>query len=343
MIPYHFKDSILRVLIAFTAFVLLLPLMSCVHEWPGQPAARSARLTVRHELPWTLFEYKYPAARADGVSDMAVRYIFEIYPAGTHEVPVSRFTLDRDDMTLADFTTDIDIPAGEYDVYIWSDFIDKESGRSLFYDADTFSAIKVLMPYQGNTTRKDAFQGMFTASVPSSVDAEVPVGFEVTLRRPLTAYAFISVDLREFIENEIRRSGLPVPDDVPQAPAIDFSRYTARIRYPAYLPVVYNIFRNRPADSATGISYEGKIRVIGDNEVLLGFDYFFINGPQSNINVGIDIIDPEGSVVASVSSITIPVERGRATIVRGDFLTSYTHGGIGINPGFDGDYNIEIK
>ena len=34
--------------------------------------------------------------------------------------------------------------------------------------------------------------------------------------------------------------------------------------------------------------------------------------------------------------------RGRNTIVRGRFLTSQATGGVGIDPGFNGEYNIEL-
>ena len=35
--------------------------------------------------------------------------------------------------------------------------------------------------------------------------------------------------------------------------------------------------------------------------------------------------------------------RGKLTEIRGPFLTSEAAGGVGIHPGFDGDFNIEIK
>lgn len=336
-----------RLLISLCAIVMLLGSASCVHEWPEAPTMRGARLTVHHELPWRLFDFYYKTR--EGVADapsiwngVAVRYIYEVYPAGTTEAPVARYTEVRDDVSLADFTTYIDLPAGEYDVYVWSDFIDKESEQSLYYDATQFADIRLLSPYRGDSELKDAFQGVFRASVPSTVDEVVKADFEVTLRRPLTAYAFLSTDLAEFIEQETRRNGAE-SSDVSQAPAIDFNSYTATLRYPVFLPVEYSIFRNRPVDSATGISYTGSMQIINNDEVLIGFDYFFINGAESSVNVAIDIYDPEGKLISSVPSVTIPVERGRATIVRGEFLTSQAHGGIGIDPGFDGDFNIEIK
>lgn len=333
------------------ALVALLTLStSCVHEWPGLPETRKGRILVKHELPWRLFEWNY-STRADApAGPMAVRYIYEIYPAGTTERAVARYTQIRTDISLADFYAELDLPVGEYDVYVWSDFIYQNSEQSLFYDAQDLSDIKVKSTYKGNTENKDAFQGRFRINVPSTIDQEVPHDYEVLLTRPLTAYAFLSTDLSEFIEQEVRRTGAPAldpskidPSDIASwAPAIDFDHYTARFYYTGYLPVEYSIFRDRPIDSATGVIYEGKMDIVNSDEVLIGFDYFFINGRESSINVAIEIFDPKGEMVAAVPTVTVPVERGRATIVRGEFLTSKAHGGVGINPDFFGEFNVEI-
>lgn len=319
-------------------------LSSCVHELPEPPENRTAVVTVHHELPWNLFDY-YVSTRSDGDPASAVRYIYEIYPAGSTEQPVSRYVEMRSDMTLADFTTTLPIPAGDYDVYVWSDFAEPYSELSPYYDASTLDNIKVRTPYRGNTSLKDAFQGMFSVSVPYSIDETVSTSAEVTLCRPLTSYAFLSTDLHEFIEQETRRLGMaPVEEDVAQIPqAVDFSKYKARMIYTGFLPVEYNLFRNRPVDSATGICYEGGLKVVNNDEVLIGFDYILINGAASTINVAIQIFDADDRLVSEVPTLTLPVERNRATIVRGDFLTSHAQGGIGINPDFDGQFNIEIN
>ena len=51
---------------------------------------------------------------------------------------------------------------------------------------------------------------------------------------------------------------------------------------------------------------------------------------------------PDGELIGSTSTINVPTMRGRNTIVRGRFLTSQATGGVGIDPGFDGEYNIEL-
>ncbi|WP_353937103.1 DUF6562 domain-containing protein [uncultured Muribaculum sp.] len=53
--------------------------------------------------------------------------------------------------------------------------------------------------------------------------------------------------------------------------------------------------------------------------------------------------DPDGALIGRVSPVDVSTKRSRNTVVKGRFLTSKATGGVGINPGFDGEFNIEIK
>lgn len=329
------------------AIVVMTASTSCVHEWPKPIPTRGVTLTVHHELDWGVKEFNSGIGRGTRVDDntLAVRYIYRVYPAGTQQMPVAEITDYRDDLTLADFTTVLDIPVGEYDVWVWTDYVDKNAKTGLFYDANSFKNIKYTSPYVGDTMRKDAFAGMFTVKVPESIDETVTIDAEVTVKRPLSGYAFVSSDLSEFVKGEIARRKLKVEDKTKGDPSLedfDFSQYKVKFVYPAYLPCTYDIFRGKPTDAAVGVTYEGEIRVLDEKRAVIGFDIFFINGQSSSVRVALEIYDAEGNKVAGVSQIDVPIELSKITIVNGNFLTTNANGGIGINPGFNGSFNIEI-
>ena len=96
-------------------------------------------------------------------------------------------------------------------------------------------------------------------------------------------------------------------------------------------------------DSATGMSYEARIDILNDSEARLGFDYVMVNGHESSVAVALEIYDPDGTLIGRVSPVDVSTKRSRNTVVKGRFLTSKATGGVGINPGFDGEFNIEIK
>ena len=70
----------------------------------------------------------------------------------------------------------------------------------------------------------------------------------------------------------------------------------------------------------------------------------FVNGAEAGVQLAVEIYDRQtGEKIGSSATITAPLKRGKTTEIRGRFLTSKADAGVGINPDFDGDYNIEIK
>lgn len=333
---------------AYAALCMLMAVLTtgCVHEWPESPEGRTATLTVRHELPWDLFEWTHPFSSRTEPDDLTARYIFAIYPAGADkEPPVKKVIAYRSGTDRQDFDIDIDLDPGEWDIRVWSDNAGSVSGISPFYDPSDFEAITYATPFIGGDARKDAFVGTARISVPDIIEDRWPDShIEVTLRRPLTAFAFIATDLREFMEQEETRTRDQSAMTPPlQLPPISLDDYTARISYTGFLPTVYHHFSDRPIDSSTGMGFRTGVSRLNEAEALTGYDYVFINGKESTVRVSLDYYHKDGTHIAHVASFDIPVSRNRCTVVRGEFLTSRATGSTGIDPGFDGDFNIEFK
>lgn len=337
------KKILSRILTLAVLFTLAAATSSCVHEWPEPLPTRGVSFTVHHELKWDQKEFNSGIGMQtrEDVNDLAVRYIYRVYPQGNTTNPVIETTEYRTDLTLADFTTELQVPVGKYDVYVWTDFVKKDSDTGLYYDAKNFKAIRYTTPYKGDTMDKDAFAGMIEVDIPSSIDAVIDINYNITVKRPLTGFAFISSDLEEFTKGEIARRKLNRDGAESGLPAFDFTGYKVKLSYTGYLPCEYDMFRAKPVDSATGVSFEGEIRVLNDNEAVVGFDLFFINGLQSTIRVALDIYDPDGERIAGFPSLDVPVWLSTITLVKGNFLTTKASGGVGIDPGFDGEFNIK--
>lgn len=340
--------KLLTNILMFAALVALaVGSSSCVHEWPEPLPTRGVTLTVHHVLPWEQKEFNSGIGMQtrEEMQDLAVRYIYRVYPRGNTSVPVSETIEYRTDLTLADFTTTLDVPVGKFDVYVWTDYVKKDSDTGLYYDAKSFKNITYTKPYKGDTMDKDAFWGLTEVDVPSSIDENVELNYTITVKRPLTGYAFISTDLEEFTKGEIARRKLNRDSETSGGglPAFDFTGYKVKVSYTGYLPCEFDMFRAKPVDSATGVSFEGQIRVLDDDTAVVGFDIFFINGNESSVRVALDIYDPDGTRIAGFPSLDVPVWLSTITLVKGNFLTTKASGGVGIDPGFDGEFNIEWK
>lgn len=342
------KSQLWLLCILLIAISCLLP--SCVHEWPEIPQTRPVVLTVTHDLGWEFYEHAAPGSRA-GQTHMQ-RYQFKVFPAGETKYPVSEKIMTVEDDSRSDFQVTLFIPAGDYDIYVWSDNVPAElGGTDHHFDTSDFNSITYTLPYKGNDRQKEAYKGKTTVSVPASVDEKIPLAGTVNLSTPLTSYAFVSTDLEKFMEAETAAGKLKMrggesgeatggegETEIP-----DIRDYTVKVNYTYYHPNVYDPIKDKPVNSATGVGYTASIEPLDNGNAMICFDHFFINGSESGTRVSLELYDPDGEKIGSTPAMDLPVKRGRCTIVRGEFLTSKASGTTGINPGFDGEFNVEIR
>lgn len=337
------------------AAILLLPfvgisLTSCVNEWPDiEGRLWDVSLRISCVTDW-IPDYEMTYTRTDNPE---IEYLIRVYPKGTTEIAVSEFTYHSNDFRRSPFSVDFKLPEGEYDIYIWSDIADRTNGESLFYDSENFGAITFRTPYQGDSNLKDAFRGMTSIVIEKSSELLPAVEQEIILRRPLGRFYFVATDVEDYISQETIRNKMrnietakgfsaspPTRDEVLQEL---FSAYSVKVTYPLYLAAVFDNFTNNPIDSWTNVSFTGGITMMGTDKAEVGLDYAMVVGDESALQAQLEIMDDTGNVISRTSIIKIPLERDRTTIVYGRFLTTLESGGVGINPDFQGEYNIEIK
>lgn len=229
-----------------------------------------------------------------------------------------------------DETRRVRLMPGEYDVVVWTDFTETEE-HPRFYNSSDFNSVKIDYPnYAASTDFRDAHRGR-TRFTLDGTGGEI----EVEMKRPLAKYEFITTDLSEFLDNESRRlnrSSRATMDD-----------YKVIIYYSTYHPSSYNAVDDWNSDSATGVSFETQVTVTGESEASLGFDYVFINDISTGaVEVTIVVNDLDGNRVAQSQQLHVPLRRDHHTLLRGAFLTMNGSGGVGIDPGYDGDHNVPL-
>lgn len=308
---------------------------SCVHEWPeADSTPRRLVLNVNHRLDWNP-TYDLTVTRSD-YSQYKARYHFKICQAGSNSKVLYESEHLRDDLTRADFSLPIELPPGDYELWTWSDWADYDNEKSVHFDSSDFTSICYSEPYKGNNDIRDALRGMTSFTIENTLDANYYKEVDLNLERPLAKYEFISTDLAEFIENESNKDGKSRSAD-------ELAGYKVKMIYTGYMPSEFDNFQNKPVNSKTGVTYDATITKLNDDEALLGFDYVMVNGHESSVPVAMEVYDPNGDLVGRSNAIDVPTQRNRLTTVRGKFLTSKASGGVGINPDFEGEFNIEIK
>ncbi len=351
------------------AVVMTLTTSSCVHEMPeaGENVSVYVALNFDSDLPEWHQSYKLPDKKARieqkdstrGVVDYGeMRYIIRAYTPTENSraegILIKEFKFTRSITDTYDAVFELDLPEGDYTLNVWSDILD-EAGEKTFYNIDDFTKISLLSEHTGNTDHRDAFKGSASASlVAQAVESEIKV-IDIAMQRPLAKFEFITTDLKEFVHKEASRheinnkensanTSIPTSEDPMESAEsrVDFDDYHVVFYYVGFMPNVYNMFSDRPVDSATGVQFTSSIKKLNEDEASLGFDYVFVNGKESAVTVRIGLYDENNEQLAMTDPIDVPVKRSFHTVMRGSFMMTNTQSGVNIDPSYSGDYNIVI-
>lgn len=320
-----------RLLIICSAFVTLFALCSCVHEYPDgegiDPTVIDVNLKLKTSTPLSSSFYE----PSHGLPYMW--FVVEIYKDDFKGAPVFKkgIGVKKDDNGIAT----LEIPsrplhAGKYKVVAWAMASEKDNGQGLGFSFDDLASITYPNGYYGSSNKKECYESRFSMDLADKgwfASAE----YEETLKTPMAAVQVISTDADVFLQNLARNEN------------VQFSDFSIRWRYGLYSITGYDAKKGIPNKSETGILFTAPIKRLDKTDALLGFDYLFVNGEKSQITLSLDVIDNQtGKVINTFDGITVPLEKGKVTTIKGYYLTTSHNAGTGINPGFNGEINITL-
>ncbi|WP_291530654.1 DUF6562 domain-containing protein [Bacteroides sp. UBA939] len=319
-------------------FIAFIPLFSgCIHEYPDgegiDPTLLTVEVNLLLNLEWKEHPNRMKTTVRSGESPRR-RFIVEVWREGEL---VSRQTVIPEDLTEGQtkflLPETLTLHALEYTVAVWTDHAEADSEDGLHHDATDLSNVTLHEPYTGNTDHRDCHYATTSLDLRSYRDQwNTHVRLDVNLERPLAKYHIIATDAAEFLETARKR--------FPGQTAFDI-----RFSYGFYFPLAFNVWEGKPANSQLGVAFTGSLTLPADGteELLLGTDHIFVNGAGSHIPLSIEITTRSGELVGKLTSLNVPYKRGYVTTIRGRFLTAISgSGGIGIDPGFDGDIDIDL-
>lgn len=335
-----------RVLYYLCRCVPIIFLVACdVHEWYEIKMTVSCHLELNYATEMTEWNCRYDGEDVidqgygesydNHLDEGTIRYIIRAYPATKGRATLQEFTFYKDISEGYDHAVTLEIMPGEYNLVVWSDLLPMADSTG-FYNADNFAYVRLSGDHAGNTDYRDAFRG--TAKVTFSSDMTVADidTVAVTMQRPLAKFELIADDVHHFIREEHTRAMISGN----AAPAIDIEDYTVRFHYIGFMPNAYNIYSDKPTDSATGVVFESSLKKLSETEASMGFDYLFLREGISHTTIQVAICDKQGEQLTMSKAISIPIERSYHTKVVGDFLTSKSSEGAVINPNYNGDHNL---
>ena len=344
---------------AFTLLLCSLFTACDVHEWPEETPITEGYFTIYLDFSTEMEEqdYFYDTRSADMIGNYEMRYMLKAFPyEGTRNSDGTR-SVSRAAIWEYEFTQpvalnqyncelNLQIPKGEYIMMVWADFVRKGTTDNLFYAPDNFSEITLYGEHKANTDLRDAFRGTKSLEVYELKPNEIPEKIVVPMERPLAKFTVVTTDLREFFEREeeaARNRAEARGEEYDESRGINLSDYNIVFYYSGFMPCAYSMFTDKPIDSKTGVQFYSKLEQISDTDARMGFDFVMVNGSDASVMVTMGLLDADGNPVSTSDEINVPLNRSKNTIVRGKFLMQEGSGGIGIDPSFENDYNIEIK
>ena len=311
-----------------------------VHEFPCEPVSAETEVEIEltfnsGDMDWlTTVEYDVDSRGESQGYDFRYQVFVYDNASGKSRTPVQKFVFTSPESSRSHSrSVTLSLDPGQYTARVWADYVPQETDDDKFYDTSDLTAITVKTDSNGdiygNELHRSAYVGEAEFTVPEMAKGLIIV--PCSMLRPLARYEFVTTDLRKFLGENFSQA-----DEI-------LDKYSIRVRYTGYMPCKYNFYTERPVDSWLGMGYDARIEPIDGQSARLGFDYVLVGDTETSVDVALDVYDAKGDLIASTESITVPLLRDHYTLIRGDFLTAVANGGVGIDPNFNGDYNIEIR
>lgn len=334
----HTLFSILRY-----ACLLALPFAGggcTLHELPettpdGEPGVDPTAVELTANLNLNINLGQAPAVQADEeAGEHLHRFVVEAF---LNRQPVARQTFVEEitDRTHIGLPVKMKLHARNYRLVVWSDYVKADTPDSdLYYNTESLVPLIPVRPaHTGNTPYKDAFAASLDLDLsPYRDEWNAQPSVDVALQRPVARYELVANDVAAFLRRV--KSG-----------EVEGSKFTARIKYTDYLPVGYNVLDDVPKHSLMYMQYTKSfpLPAEGTRELPLAFDYVFVAaGQASSILLEVEIVNERNETVAT-TALRVPCQRNQNTIVRGAFLTADPDGGIGFDPDYDGEVDLDVE
>ena len=328
----------------YLLFLLIILFTSCVHDYPTMtddgeegidPTLVQVNTEVTLDLELVPLEAITNKARPKATKTAACRrFIIEAWRDGRvarREVTTLEKAEESGDNKIT-LPVNLKLHAVEYTLVVWTDYVKANTKEDLYYNTEDLQQIVCTDPYTGSTDYRDCLYG--TASLdlrPYRDKWNARVQVCVDMVRPLAKYEIIATDVKDFLRKTKRQR-------------TDGEIFTITFSYGFYFPTAFNALSGKPADSQPGGQVPTPLTVPADGteECTIGSDFVFVNGTESFVKLTMEIRDGGGNVISRTTGLEVPYRRGHLTTVRARFLTNEMQGGVEIDPGFDGDIDVDL-
>lgn len=334
--------------------LLALGICSCekVHEFPESgkevdPTDIETRININCKIQLTGFDIITKSSMSDVLQSDSTdyydrRFIINIHANEYTDTLVESHTIIRDVTDVSDFMIDTKLHTRKYKLIVWMDYVRKGTVTDLYYNTSNGKALNAI--HQPSATRYSACSDFKDAQTfVSDIDLTPYAGqwyaditIPAPLERPVAKVTVLANDLDKYAEQIGYKGSLEdLADDI----TLEFS-------YDGYYPTGFNAHTGRLNDSQVGYGFKSDASypytLEGKDYTRIGCDYVFVNGESSSVTVTVRIKSKSGQFINEVNNVVVPITRNRETVIIFKFFTKEYVPGIGIDPKFDGEFNVYV-
>lgn len=340
----------LHIIFLFAALILGACDKIYVHEFPGEDPVDPTIVNVTLHIH-ACEDYKFRDDVKEPVytenwfyePDRTARFIIEVNVDEnfSQELVYREVFVTTEKKMKEEIVRTLPLHALNYKVSVWQDLTDPDNPESdVWYRTDPLNAVKIQESsiYVGghDTKQVSSFtEGFNLHEYADKWNVELDIPFQ--LIRPQSKYIIVSTDVAKFVKSynaNYSTQGEMTAEEI-------FEQCTMKVSYNGFLPNGYNVKTGLLNDSQGGYGYNFAVTLINDNQAIVAYDYV-LTVPDTAVNLALNLYDSNGVLVNTVSTLNVPISRNKITVIRGEYLTREYGGGVGIDPGFDGEFNIII-
>lgn len=315
----------LKILPLLLGGALLAGLCGCTpHEFPEEGTGEySVRLVFDEDLP--LLTTIHPGTKAG--SDAAhTRYTVQLFPYRSEiafsQVPEYTFSFTRDELEDLETTLTLPLTGARYRVAVWTDWTDGDGIAS--YDPSAFEKVTLSADYRSGERQRDAFFGTADAEL-TREGLKEPV--TIRMHRPVAQLRFLLPNALTFLTGR----------------GIDANSLRASLTYTSSLHDSFDLLLGQSSGALEGVTMN-VVPWIDPSSGALVFcsDFLLVNEVQTSVSVDFSLKDAAGSVLFSHQGEVPLLRAHRTDVVFGSGGGGSSSGGIGIDPGFETEIEIQI-
>ncbi len=317
-----------------------------VHEWPGEnpvdPTNVDGEVIISCQIEIEVEKIitkgvLYPEFTEEECQRYERKFYIEVYEqmsSGVEKIYDGLFFQELRDFSRLEF--EAELHTKKYFFLVWMNYAKKEDHSDLYFSIENLSSIRILPKdrYRAGSDLKDAQTLLYPVDLTNNKEWFRKIVIDLPLERPVAKVSFEATDIVDYA-SKMGCTGENYDEFLKD--------YSVRFYYNGYLATGFNAVTQKLNDSDVGYGFSAVPSFLPElKNALLGFDYVFVNGETSSVNLSVEIVDKNGMTVNRVDNIVVPIYRGKQTIVRGKFFTREYSPGIGIDPGFDGEFNVYV-